>query len=70
MRAESYELYSSFPAYANLMTEQQRRIIVLYAPYAFACIQVSSEIMENVEFFSHLICHILSIQIVTTESLF
>ncbi|VDK43144.1 unnamed protein product [Gongylonema pulchrum] len=29
MRAEGYELYASFPAYVNLMTEQQRRITVL-----------------------------------------
>lgn len=29
MRAEGYELYASFPVYANLMLEQQRRITVM-----------------------------------------
>lgn len=29
MRSESYELYASFPVYANLMMEQQRRITVM-----------------------------------------
>ncbi|VDN17656.1 unnamed protein product [Gongylonema pulchrum] len=33
MRAEGYELYASFPAYVNLMTEQQRRITVLYEDF-------------------------------------
>ncbi|OZC07173.1 hypothetical protein X798_05809 [Onchocerca flexuosa] len=29
MRTEGYELYASFPAYANLMMEQQRRITIM-----------------------------------------